>query len=320
MQEFIISMMNQFGYIGVFLLIAIENIFPPIPSEVILLFGGFMTTYSKLNIVLMIIFATLGSLIGAIVLYYVGKILNKERLKKIVSGKIGKILRLKNSDIDKADQWFDTKGNKTVFFCRFVPIVRSLISIPAGMSEMPMGKFLLYTTVGSLIWNTVLIILGAIVGENWTSILNIFDTYSHIVAILLIIIFIVFIYIFYKKKKKIKNHNWYRGDRMKIFNLNKISFESYLKINLIGSLGFGIVLGIITFITALIDPNSTVLKIGGKTIEGIAAGFSSLVLVPIMFMITFIIFTVFLYLGFILIMKFKKSIKIKLDGDLTNNS
>ena len=207
MQEFIISMMNQFGYIGVFLLIAIENIFPPIPSEVILLFGGFMTTYSKLNIVLMIIFATLGSIIGAIVLYYVGKILNKERLKKIVSGKIGKILRLKNSDIDKADQWFDTKGNKTVFFCRFVPIVRSLISIPAGMSEMPMGKFLLYTTVGSLIWNTVLIILGAIVGENWTSILNIFDTYSHIVAILLIIIFIVFIYIFYKKKKKIKNHN-----------------------------------------------------------------------------------------------------------------
>ena len=107
---------------------------------------------------------------------------------------------------------------------------------------------------------------------------------------------------------------------MKIFNLNKISFESYLKINLIGSLGFGIVLGIITFITALIDPNSTVLKIGGKTIGGIAAGFSSLVLVPIMFMITFIIFTVFLYLGFILIMKFKKSIKIKLDGDLTNNS
>ena len=207
MEEFILSMMNQFGYIGVFLLIAIENIFPPIPSEVILLFGGFMTTYSELNIVLMIIFATLGSLIGAIVLYYIGKILNKDRLKKIISGKIGKILRLKNSDIDKADQWFDTKGNKTVFFCRFIPIVRSLISIPAGMSEMPMGKFLLYTTVGSLIWNTVLIILGAIVGENWTSILNIFDTYSHMVAILLILIFVVFIYIFYKKKKKTKNHN-----------------------------------------------------------------------------------------------------------------
>ena len=205
MEEFILSMMNQFGYIGVFLLIAIENIFPPIPSEVILLFGGFMTTYSELNIVLMIIFATLGSLIGAIVLYYIGKILNKERLKKIVSGKIGKVLRLKNSDIDKADEWFDTKGNKTVFFCRFIPIVRSLISIPAGMSEMPLGKFFLYTTTGSLIWNTVLIVIGSIVGENWQSILNIFDTYSNIVLVLLVITFVVGVYVFYHTKNKKKS-------------------------------------------------------------------------------------------------------------------
>lgn len=205
MEEFILSMMNQFGYIGVFLLIAIENIFPPIPSEVILLFGGFMTTYSELNIILMIIFATLGSLLGAIVLYYIGKILNKERLKKIVSGKIGKVLRLKNSDIDKADEWFDTKGNKTVFFCRFIPIVRSLISIPAGMSEMPLGKFFLYTTTGSLIWNTVLIVIGSIVGENWQSILNIFDTYSNIVLVLLVIIFVVGVYVFYHTKNKKKS-------------------------------------------------------------------------------------------------------------------
>lgn len=205
MEEFILSMMNQFGYIGVFLLIAIENIFPPIPSEVILLFGGFMTTYSELNIILIIIFATLGSLLGAIVLYYIGKILNKERLKKIVSGKIGKVLRLKNSDIDKADEWFDTKGNKTVFFCRFIPIVRSLISIPAGMSEMPLGKFFLYTTTGSLIWNTALIVIGSIVGENWQSILNIFDTYSNIVLVLLVIIFVVGVYLFYHTKNKKKS-------------------------------------------------------------------------------------------------------------------
>ena len=109
-------MMNEFGYFGIFLLIAIENIFPPIPSELILAFGGFMTAHSKLNIALVILFATLGSLVGGIVLYYVGKILNKERLKKIVSGKIGKILRLKEEDIEKADKWFDNKGNKTVFF------------------------------------------------------------------------------------------------------------------------------------------------------------------------------------------------------------
>ena len=202
MQELIISIMNEFGYLGIFLLIAIENIFPPIPSEVILLFGGFMTTYSDLNIVNVVIFSTLGSLLGAIVLYYIGKILNKERLKKIVSGKVGKILRLKTKDIDKADEWFDTKGNKTVFFCRFIPIVRSLISIPAGMSEMPMGKFLIYTIAGSLIWNTVLTVLGSSFGENWESILDIFDRYSHIVVILLVIIFIIFVSVFYSKRMK----------------------------------------------------------------------------------------------------------------------
>ena len=204
MQEFIISLMGQFGYFGVFFLIALENVFPPNPSEVILLFGGFMTTYTSLNIALMVVAATLGSLLGAIVLYYIGKILNKERLKKIVSGKVGKVLRLKEKDIDMADHWFDTKGNKTVFFCRFIPIVRSLISIPAGMSEMPMAKFLLYTTVGSAIWNTVLIVIGNRVGENWESILGVFDQYSHIVLILLILIFILFIVWFYTKKQKKK--------------------------------------------------------------------------------------------------------------------
>lgn len=203
MQEIILSIMDAYGYLGVFLLIMIENVFPPIPSEVILLFGGFMTTYSKLSIVGMIVASTLGSLFGAIILYYIGKIFNKDRLKKIISGKLGKILRFKASDIDKADNWFDNKGNKTVFFCRFVPLIRSLISIPAGMSEMPILKFIIYTVVGSLIWNAVLIIVGSIVGENWTSILNILDTYSHVVVILLVIIFIVGIYIFYKKRKKI---------------------------------------------------------------------------------------------------------------------
>lgn len=207
MENFVISIMNQFGYFGMFFLIFIENIFPPIPSEVVLLFGGFMTTYTKLNVFLMIVFSTLGSVVGAIVLYYIGKILNKDRLKKLVAGKVGKVLRLKASDIDKADHWFDTKGNKTVFFCRFVPVVRSLISIPAGMSEMPMAKFLLYTTVGSAIWNSVLLIVGNQVGENWKSILGIMDQYSHIVLILLILLFVLFlVYFFYfrtKKKKKV---------------------------------------------------------------------------------------------------------------------
>ena len=183
-------------------MIAIENIFPPIPSEVILLFGGFMTTYTKLNIVVMVLAATAGSVVGAIALYYIGKIFNKERLKKLISGKLGKILRLKTSDIDKADEWFDTKGNKTVFFCRFVPLIRSLISIPAGMSEMPIPKFLLYTTIGSLIWNFVLILVGSLVGENWENIVNIFDTYSHIIVAILAVLVILAIVIFYWKRSK----------------------------------------------------------------------------------------------------------------------
>lgn len=205
MQEIILSIMGKYGYIGVLLLIMVENVFPPIPSEVILLFGGFMTTYTKLSIFGMVVASTLGSLFGAIILYYIGKIFNKDRLKKIISGKLGKILRLKVSDIDNADNWFDNKGNKTVFFCRFVPLIRSLISIPAGMSEMPMFKFLLYTLFGSLIWNTVLIIVGSVVGENWTKIVNALDTYSHIVVLILLIIVVVGVYLFYKKRSDKKN-------------------------------------------------------------------------------------------------------------------
>ena len=205
MEQLIISLMSKFGYIGVFLLIALENIFPPIPSEVILVFGGFMTTYTKLLIPLMVLFATLGSLLGAMVLYYIGKIFNKEKLKKIVKGKLGKVLRLKKTDIEKADKWFDNKGNKAVFFCRFVPIVRSLISIPAGMSEMPLKKFVIYTVCGSLIWNTVLIVLGSIVGKKWEVIVFYLDKFSTIVLILLVISFILGLYYFFiirNKKKK----------------------------------------------------------------------------------------------------------------------
>ncbi len=205
MQEIILFIMGKYGYVGVFLLIMIENVFPPIPSEVILLFGGFMTTYTKLNLIGMLIASTLGSIFGAIILYYIGKIFNKDRLKKLISGRLGKILRLKASDIDNADNWFDNKGNKTVFFCRFIPLVRSLISIPAGMSEMPIIKFLLYTLFGSLIWNTVLIIIGCLVGENWIKIVSILDTYSHIVVIILFVTAVIGVYLFYKKRSSKKN-------------------------------------------------------------------------------------------------------------------
>lgn len=205
MENFIIEIMNKWGYFGTFFLIMIENVFPPIPSELILTFSGFMTIDSKLTILGVIIASTLGSLIGAFILYFIGKLLNKETLIKIVKSKYGKMLRIKPTDIESADKWFDTKGNITVFFCRFIPIVRSLISIPAGMSDMPIIKFFIYTLFGSLIWNTALICVGAFAGDKKDLILQIIDNASHFILIILILVFIGFVIWFYKTKIKKKN-------------------------------------------------------------------------------------------------------------------
>jgi len=200
MESFIIEIMNVYGYIGIFLLIMIENLFPPIPSEVILTFGGFMTQSSNLTIIGVIIASTIGSLIGAVILYYIGKILNKERLIKIVESKYGKLLRIKAKDIESANKWFDGKGNKTVFFCRFVPVIRSLISIPAGMSEMPMMKFLIYTFFGSVIWNSVLVSVGAFAGDKKDIIIDIIDKAGNFVLVGIIIAVMVVAVIFYKNR------------------------------------------------------------------------------------------------------------------------
>lgn len=198
MQDLILNIMNSYGYLGVFFLIALENIFPPIPSEVILLFGGFMVTYTKLNIITMIIVSTLASNIGSFVLYLIGKYIN---IKKMVTSKFFKLMKIKNKDMDLAITWFNNKGSLTVLFCRFIPLIRSLISIPAGISKMPIIKFFTYTTIGSLIWNTVLIILGYVLGENYKSVLKILDTYSYIVILVLVIIFIVLVYKLIKKHR-----------------------------------------------------------------------------------------------------------------------
>lgn len=202
MQQIMINLINDFGYLGIFLLITIENVFPPIPSEVILTFGGFMTTTTKMSIVGVIFWATLGAVVGAIILYYVGKIFNKERLKKFTHTKLGKFIRLKEKDIDLADKWFDTQGAKAVLIGRCVPIVRSLISIPAGMSAMPWPKFLLYTTIGSAVWNTVLVVLGAQAGKNWESIVSAIDKYKYITIAVLAVVALAFLYIYIKGRKK----------------------------------------------------------------------------------------------------------------------
>lgn len=200
MNNFVINIMNKYGYIGILFLITIENIFPPIPSEVILTLGGFMTSKDGVNMSLfgVIMYSTFGSMIGAIILYYVGYIFNKDRLLKIVRSKVGKILCLKESDIVKSDSSFNKNGDLTVLYCRFIPIVRSLISIPAGVNKMKFSIFLLYTFVGSLIWNTVLVSLGKLVGENYMVVAGVFSKYSKIILILLICLIV------YKIIKKIK--------------------------------------------------------------------------------------------------------------------
>ena len=202
MQNWIITIMNRFGYLGVAGLIGLENIFPPIPSEVILTFGGFMTTCTDLTFTGVVVSSTIGSLIGAILLYGIGWILSYDKLCRILSGKTGKILHLYPEDIDKAVSWFDKRGNYTVFFCRFIPIVRSLISIPAGCAKMKMLPFLLLTTAGSFIWNTVLVYLGALAGKSWSKIAGYMDTYSTIVLISLSIAVLSALYFFIKSRIK----------------------------------------------------------------------------------------------------------------------
>lgn len=206
MQEIIIEIMNNFGYLGIMFLIFIENIFPPIPSEVILTFGGFATTLpsSEINVVGVIVFSTIGAVVGALALYLIGRILKKERLMKLVEGKVGKTLRFKPEDIEKADVWFNKHGSATVFFCRFIPIIRSLISIPAGINGMNIPKFLLFTTIGTLIWNSVLTILGSVLGENWTKIADIVDLYGNIVLVLIIVLFVIGVIVYYNKRIKKK--------------------------------------------------------------------------------------------------------------------
>ncbi|EAD2799613.1 DedA family protein [Listeria monocytogenes] len=201
METWITSIMADFGYIGIFILIMVENLFPPIPSEIILTFGGFMTTVTSLNVVMVIIVATLGSVVGAILLYKVASYFGKERLTKIVL-KYGRILRLKESDVERAENFFLKYGSWAVFLCRMIPLIRSLISIPAGMTKMKMSRFLILTTAGSLLWNTVLIGLGAMLGESWNEIVVFMDSFSTIIYSVIAITLVVGLGFFFRARFK----------------------------------------------------------------------------------------------------------------------
>jgi alkaline phosphatase len=192
MDIWIKEFIEQYGYWGVFLLIALENIFPPIPSEVILTFGGYMTVQTNLTVQGVIASSTVGSVFGAVILYQLGVVLNVNKLEVVVE-RYGRFLRLTKEDLYRADAWFDKYGIWTVFFCRFIPLIRSLISIPAGMAKMNFWLFISFTTLGTILWNTLLINLGARVGENWEVIGEKMDQYSNYLYLIFAILLIVLI-------------------------------------------------------------------------------------------------------------------------------
>ena len=206
MEIFITNIMNQFGYWGMLFLIFIENIFPPIPSEIILPFGGFVTTLEKSEVTVfgLIIFATLGSIFGAFILYWIGTLLNVNKLETWLEKKWIKRLGFKKNEVEKTVKFFEKWEGVAVFFGRCVPIVRRLISIPAGMVKMNLLKFTLYTAFGSLVWNTLLISAGAFLGENWRNVVTLVDEYKNIVLIILSTVTIILIWRYFKKRNSDK--------------------------------------------------------------------------------------------------------------------
>lgn len=197
----IMTLIDQYGYLAIILLIALENVFPPIPSEVILTFTGFLTLTSSLTVWGAVLAATAGSILGAIVLYGIGRLVSVERLSKFVGTRTGRLLRLKQKDIQRAGAFFNRRGGITIFYGRFVPVVRSLISIPAGMAEYPFWSFVGLSTLGTLIWNTVLINAGALAGNHWKAVLNWFEEASMMLLLVVIVVIILVAAVYCYRKR-----------------------------------------------------------------------------------------------------------------------
>ena len=188
MQEAFFSFISQFGYFAVAALILLENVFPPIPSEVILPLSGALVTQTDMQLPGVIAFATVGSVVGAFFLYGIGRLLSQERLEGFFDTKPMRMLGFHSGDVAKAIGWFDKRGQITVLICRCIPVVRSLISIPAGTAKMNMVRFAIYTLVGSLAWNAILCALGFWAGGAWEQITAQAEWVSGIVKIVIIVV------------------------------------------------------------------------------------------------------------------------------------
>ena len=196
--DWIVGLMETLGAPGVGIAILLENLFPPIPSEVVLPLAGFTVAQGSLNLVNVFIWSVLGSVIGAYILYGVGAWLGLERLRKIADW----MWLVRASDVDKSMEFFHKHGKPSIFFGRLIPGIRSLISIPAGLDRMNLVMFGLWTTLGSGIWNAILIFLGLKLGKNWEQATAWADTYSKVIYVVLILIILGFLAYFIRRAVK----------------------------------------------------------------------------------------------------------------------
>lgn len=197
--NWVISIMEALGAPGVGIAILLENVFPPIPSEVVLPLAGFTASQGSINVYAAFIWATIGSVVGAYILYGVGAAIGAERLRKIADW----MWLVDPEDVDKSIAWFDKYGKASIFFGRLIPGIRSLISIPAGLDRMNLVSFGLFSLFGSALWNAVLIYLGFILGENWTQVGAVVDEYSTIVKYILIaLLVLLFIWLIRRSQKR----------------------------------------------------------------------------------------------------------------------
>ncbi|MDJ0462913.1 DedA family protein [Streptomyces sp. H27-C3] len=187
--QWITSLMDTMGAPGAGIAIALENLFPPLPSEVILPLAGFAASTGQMSLIAALLWTTAGSVIGALALYGVGALLGRDRTVAIAA----KLPLVKVSDIERTEAWFQRHGTKAVFFGRMIPVFRSLISIPAGIERMPLPVFLGLTTLGSTIWNTLFVLAGYTLGENWADVTGYVSTYSKVVLVAAVLAVLLFV-------------------------------------------------------------------------------------------------------------------------------
>ena len=185
----IVEIVSAFGYVGVFLLMLLENIFPPIPSELIMPLAGFVAARGDLNFIAVILVGTAGSVVGALPWYYAGAKLGEARMKRFAE-RWGHWLTLSPEDVDKASEWFDRHGKGAVFFGRLIPAVRTLISVPAGIAGMSMTKFLIYSTLGSLIWTALLALAGYLLESQYEKVSEYMNPISTGVVVLMVLYYL----------------------------------------------------------------------------------------------------------------------------------